>query len=323
MVSHLRSWLYRLAMGTPRARLVLWLLVAMAVQILYWGVWAAYRYQPIPQPAPTAQAISADDPLELSSAFVPAPLAAWQMPRSWFDEQGQAELERMQPYWHEIETWAQGNGLVTRYKSDGETLVWQVQGYFSSLMAWLYELTLSHPRLTIKAIQVAPIERGVSVEAIIQLSVQPLASNFEIQGDKVHDFGLAVMALSQGGMGTADWHPVKSAREKTSPFGLAAWHDALVEYGILSHTPIQRSTPLMQHRLSDLKWVGSLVQQEKAVAWLLAGGQMWSVQVGDRIGQGLNRVVAITPDYVQVEVVSLSAHGMVDTQILSLAAIRP
>jgi hypothetical protein len=324
---HGHQWLLRVALAGKWVRAAVVVVVMACVQAVYWGVWSlgAAERQPAPVQTSDAGDDGADDAFELASWMTPEQMAAWQMPKAWFDKDGQAKLDDMHDYWETLEKLAIGQGLDVHYQVSATRVDWYLKGDFGGVMTWLHELTDHHPRLVMQRFHLLPIEPGTWVKADIQLGVQALGPQ-----------GLGPGAEGPTPFELAAFKPLAQTRATTeaaldgfdggtsvSPLGLAPWFDQLADEGWWSDAQAERLTALQLLPLGQIQWVGSIMQGQRAMAMLAAGEQIWHVRLGDRVGQGLSRVVDIQADHVLIEVLTPDGQGPLQRREVVLGAVRP
>lgn len=89
----------------------------------------------------------------------------------------------------------------------------------------------------------------------------------------------------------------------------------------LTAAPSQTRPPLDALPLADMRLVGSLQRGGEALAMLRVQGLIYSVRVGDKIGQEQGRVSAITLSGLVVREVALNAVGQQSERVVSLALV--
>ena len=105
-----------------------------------------------------------------------------------------------------------------------------------------------------------------------------------------------------------------------SPFGLAPWFDALAYDWWWNEETTDRLSALQRLPLNHIQWVGSMMKEGRAVALLSAGGRIWRVSRGDRVGTGLSRVVDIQVNQVVIEELTPYGNGQLLRSTVVLAA---
>jgi hypothetical protein len=317
-----RMWLLKVASAGKWTRIAVMVLVMACVQAVYWGVWLLKAELPQQVTTPTTSTDMEDDGFELSSWITPEQIAAWQMPKDWFDTHGQAQPDRMHGYWEALEKLAATQGLDVHFQVNAHSVDWRLTGDFGAVMAWLHELTDNHPRLVMHRISLSPIDPGTWVKAHIELGVQALGA----QGDGPSSAASTPFELAA--LNSLHWTAPKADAGLTafdggawvSPFGLAPWFNQLADEGWGNDVQSERLTALQLLPLSQMQWVGSLTQGSRAVALLSAGGQIWQVGLGERVGRGLSRVVDIQADRVFIEVLTLDGRGPLQRSEVILGA---
>lgn len=322
---HGYQWFLKAALAGKWARVALVVMVMVSVQVVYWSVWSLSSVQRQPATEQTSDTGGGDgtrDEMEWPRWMTPEQMAAWLMPNTWFDKDGQAKLHDMHGYWVALEKLAISQGLDAHYQVDANSVDWRLTGDFSGVMAWLNELTDNHPRLMMQRLRLRPIESGPWVKANIQLAVQALGPQGLVQGSEAPTpFELAALKPLA---------PIQPPTEAgldggvtVSPLGLAPWFDQLVEEGWWNDLQTERLTTLQMLPLSQVQWVGSLMQGQRAMALLSAGEQIWHVRQGDRVGQGFSRVVDIQDDHVFIEVLTPDGQGLLQRREVVLGAASP
>jgi hypothetical protein len=303
------------------ARWSVLLLVTVLVQIVYWGVWPSSALGPPQRPAQTS---GAEEEVEFGRASRMAlqQIAAWEMPREWLDVDGRVDLENMHPYWMELEALAAAQGLGVEYEVLGERVDWRLQGDYAELMIWLHELITAHPRLVMQRLSLSPIDPGTMVKAHIQMGMQePPVADFGLGLQAPAPFELPVLSSipmphSKPDMGLS----ALDVNAAVSPFGLAPWFDALAYDWWWNEETTDRLSALQRLPLNHIQWVGSMIKEGRAVALLSAGGRIWRVSRGDRVGTGLSRVVDIQVNQVVIEELTPYGNGQLLRSTVVLAA---
>ena len=90
----------------------------------------------------------------------------------------------------------------------------------------------------------------------------------------------------------------------------------------LTPAPNQTRLPLDVLPLADMRLVGSLQRGSEALAMLRVQGLVYTVRVGDKIGQNQGLVSAITQSGLLVRESALSAVGRPSERIVSLALVQ-
>jgi hypothetical protein len=321
------QWLLKVALAGKWTRAAVVVVVMACVQAVYWGVWSlsADERQPAPVQTSNAGDDGADVEFELASWMTPEQMAAWQMPKAWFDKNGQAKLDHMHDYWAALEKLAIGQGLDVNYQVSANSVDWHLTGDFGGVMTWLHELTDNHPRLVMQRLHLLPIEPGTWVKADIQLGVQALGpQGFGPGSEAPTPFELAAFKpWAQTRATTQEALDGFDGGAGVSPLGLARWFDQLADEGWWNDGQAERLTALQLLPLSHIQWVGSLMQGPSAMAMLSAGDQVWHVRLGDRVGQGLSRVLDIQADQVFVEVLTPDGQGLLQRREVVLGAASP
>lgn len=324
---HGHQWLLKVALAGKWTRAIVVVAVMVLVQAVYWGVWSlsAKEQQPAPVQTSHTDDDGADDEFELASWMSPEQMAAWQMPKAWFDENGQAKLDDMLDYWSALEKLAIGQGLDVHYQVSANSVDWQLTGDFGGVMTWLHELTDNHPRLVMQRLHLLPIDPGTWVKAEVQLGVQALGpQGFGPSSEAPTPFDLAAFKpLAHTPANTERALDGFDEGVGVSPLGLAPWFDQLADEGWWNDGHAERLTALQLLPLSQIQWVGSLMQGQRAMAMLLAGDQVWHVRQGERVGQGLSRVVDIQANHVLIEVLTPDGQGQLLRQELVLGVVSP
>lgn len=91
---------------------------------------------------------------------------------------------------------------------------------------------------------------------------------------------------------------------------------------LLTPAPRQTRPPLDALPLAGMRLVGSLQRGGETVAMLRVQGMIYSVRVGDKIGQDQGRVSAITLSGLVVREVALNAVGQQSERAVSLALVQ-
>jgi Tfp pilus assembly protein PilP len=318
-----QQWMVKLTLAGQWTRATVVVVVMGCVQAVYWGVWSfsADRLQPAPiQASQASEDDNINETFKLTSGMTSEQRVAWEIPRDWFDVNGKAVTKKMYRYWEVLEAFALTQGLTVHYEIDENSLDWSLEGDFGGVMAWLYELVDMHLGLVIQKLSLSPIDPGTWVKADVKLGVR----DFGWQAD---DLGAETMT-SFDSIAFKPFDPPYRAASPTlygfdqgssvSPFGLAPWFHELADEGWWNDEQTQRLTALQLLPLSQIQWVGSLMQGPRAIALLSAGGQVWRVGRGERVGQGLSRVVDIQPDHIFMEVLTLDGQGLLQRSEITL-----
>lgn len=323
------DWMLRLAFASRWLRLAVMLLVVALVQLVFWSVWSLsvdptqLRHEQATQPH------GSDDEFELATWMTPEQMAAWHMPKEWFDSHGQAKLDSMQGYWQALQESAVLQGLDVEYAVADTRVDWFLTGEFDGLMSWLHDLSQNHPRLVFHKLNLSPLGVGQRMTVHVQMSVQgDVLGLFEdglAPASKASEpFELAAMPswLNTLEAEKLALHEVNYAGG-LSPFGLGPWLDQLDEAWWSKGMGSERQTPLQLLPLSQIEWVGSLIEGQRAVALLSAQGVIWTVSPGDRVGQGLSRLLDVQPDGVLFEVITPNEAGFLQTTQMTLGVSKP
>lgn len=308
MMRRVYLWCLRMALA-PRWVFGLGVLgMAVLTQLIYWGfAWNADR-QTEDTPVSMSLGALATQPLDTSLDLEPG---HWQHGPS---------TPALEAYWLTLQRAAHEYGLQAQFSHQGALADWTVQGEYADWMAWLFELSKHHPWLEMVSADVQPVQNRAQEQLDMQLRV--LAKSDD--GEAVLRLAAAGGGLTQASWGLRDFEYRLAALEHqgdwVSPFGLARWHQALINTGWAGQLSEQRATSLTLEPLIDMQWLGTLRSASSAQAFIQVGGQVWSVQKGDRIGVGVNRVMDIQSDHLRVEVLTLKSSGELGLDVVVIGA---
>ena len=122
--------------------------------------------------------------------------------------------------------------------------------------------------------------------------------------------------------------PIYTQRHGVQPFSAQRLQTVPADIPPLTQTkqltpaPNQTRLPLDVLPLADMRLVGSLQRGSQALAMLRVQGLVYTVRVGDKIGQNQGLVSAITQSGLLVRESALSAVGRPSERIVSLALVQ-
>lgn len=324
-ITHVATW--------PRwARWSLLAVVAVVVQGVGWVLWSQSHYTEWQraqaqhaQAMPSEAARHSDNEFQLAHAadsqaqttqaqalLDTLPLSQ-EVARLWDDVERLAIAQQVQatrqdmsvsalsPAHSEIATAGESAAGLAAWPN--ETMAWQAQGDYVALMAWIRAISLAQPWTQVVTMDLMAELQGsqVSMQLVLQTPRQLLASE---QWPTVAASSAAnapvlsdVWQLASHTVPQLDVTPAFEGLD--SPMGLSRWvHLLPQDWAVLWQRA--RPTHAQQIPLDQLRWLGGLVNHDRAMAWLQADNEVVTVQPGDPIGLGINRVEHIEADRVVI-----------------------
>ena len=298
------GWLLHWALSPRWVLGLLAVAVFMLTQLVYWRlVW-----QPSERPAAVIHldgeaAQPLNHPLDLKRQHL----------EDW------PSADESEAFWSSLQSLAQEFGLIAKFSNQGAWADWVLQGAFADWMAWLFELSKNHPWLVVESAVIQPTQSRTDEQLNIRFELIP--RNHELDLSWTLAAAKKPIELSKAGREYENsLYALERKGDWDSPFGLARWNQAFISSPWALKLTEQRPTSLTQQALTDMRWVGTLRSASNAKALVQVGDKVWTVQKGDRVGLGANRVRAIHADHLLIEVLTLKSSGELGVDVVVIGA---